>query len=559
MAISSRLDLGTLHAALDADPDRVFVLDDEGRYAFFNQATRAAMPGDVLDRLIGRTPSEGLPAEIAAPIEQMVRRALDGHTLHERRELPTLTGGRRTWEMQAVPVRDGLSDEVSCVLLRSRDVTAEVSAQAQLRREAELQRSIATLSRAAAGGVATREILSRAAEAVRALLGSGAAAVVRRGRGGEIVVAALAGEGLSLEVGDRTPVGEWPAVGAAIESRVPVTRRLAKAVRVRPELGVSTAAPIRSRGRTWGAVVAWAERADASEHGLPAALAQLADVIGLALDAASSRRRLGSLALTDPLTGLANARAVRDRLEAEIAEIRRYGGRLVLAQIDLDRFKLINDVHGHAAGDAVLRAVGAALRENARAGDLVGRMGGEEFVWLMLHAETADAIIAAERLRRAIARTAPPGGAPVTASVGIAALGPDDDVRSLLAGADLAVYQAKADGRDLTRVCAVVGGEIDAASRAVLVEHDRIVEGLRALARRRAGDPMLPSRWASAAAERAAAAGWQERDVRRLRDAAALIGVEPEFAAAVLSGEQVSWLRGEGEGGRLLGEARIAA
>ena len=305
--------------------------------------------------------------------------------------------------------------------------------------------------------------------------------------------------------------------------------------------------------------MAWAERADASEHGLPAALAQLADVIGLALDAASSRRRLGSLALTDPLTGLANARAVRDRLEAEIAEIRRYGGRLVLAQIDLDRFKLINDVHGHAAGDAVLRAVGAALRENARAGDLVGRMGGEEFVWLMLHAETADAIIAAERLRRAIARTAPPGGAPVTASVGIAALGPDDDVRSLLAGADLAVYQAKADGRDLTRVCAVVGGEIDAASRAVLVEHDRIVEGLRALARRRAGDPMLPSRWASAAAERAAAAGWQERDVRRLRDAAALIGVEPEFAAAVLSGEQVSWLRGEGEGGRLLGEARIAA
>ncbi len=111
----------------------------------------------------------------------------------------------------------------------------------------------------------------------------------------------------------------------------------------------------------------------------------------------------------------------------------------------------------------------------------------------------------------------------------------------------------------MTRVCAVAGGVLDPAARSALVEHDRIVEGLRALARRRAGRPTLPSRWAALAGEAARAAGWHERDVRRLREAAALLGVETGPAAVVLDSEQTSWLTGAGTGGDLLRAARNAA
>jgi diguanylate cyclase (GGDEF)-like protein len=372
----------------------------------------------------------------------------------------------------------------------------------------------------------------------------------------ELVAAAVAGDGLRIVPGDRRRHADAPAVRDAVARRRAVVRSVPPGLRTREDLDVAAAAPIRTGGRIWGALVAWPDARPGRETSLLSSLQQLADIAGLALDVASSRRRLAALALTDGLTGLPNARAVGDRLAEEVAHARRHGHALVLAEIDLDRFKLINDVHGHAAGDAVLRAVGAVLRQTARAGDVVGRVGGEEFVWVMRETGLADGVAAADRLRSRIAACGPTGAAAVTASIGIAALGPDDDARSLLAGADLAVYQAKADGRDVTRVCAVTGGVLDPAARSALVEHDRIVEGLRALARRRAGGPTLPSRWAARAGRAARAAGWSERDVRRLQDAAALTGVEPGLTSVVLDSEQTSWLAGRGHGGALLTAAR---
>jgi diguanylate cyclase (GGDEF)-like protein len=291
-----------------------------------------------------------------------------------------------------------------------------------------------------------------------------------------------------------------------------------------------------------------------------AQVAMLTEVDAARRELAALREDLAqqtSSARTCPLTGLANRRA----FDETIRRVLDLDGERVasLVVLDVDHLKKVNDLHGHAAGDAVLRAVGAALRTTARGGDIVGRMGGEEFVWVMRETELAQAIAAVGRLRSRIATTGPTGGAPVTASVGLAALGPDDDARSLEAAADLAVYQAKADGRDLTRVCAVAGGVVDPAARAALVEHDRIVEGLRAIARRRAGNPRLPSQWARRAEGEARAAGWAEREVRRLRDVASLVGVDPGLAAIVLDSEQAAWLRGEGDGGRILLAVATAA
>jgi diguanylate cyclase (GGDEF)-like protein len=139
--------------------------------------------------------------------------------------------------------------------------------------------------------------------------------------------------------------------------------------------------------------------------------------------------RLRALSNTDFLTGLPNRRAFMLAAERELAQARRHGIGMVLILLDVDHFKQFNDTHGHAAGDDALVAVAEAVRRALRAGDLVARFGGEEFVLLLNHCQAAQGLGFAERLRAAIAaapvavpgRTAP---AQVTASLGLAATGP---------------------------------------------------------------------------------------------------------------------------------------
>ena len=119
--------------------------------------------------------------------------------------------------------------------------------------------------------------------------------------------------------------------------------------------------------------------------------------------------------------------------------------------VDLDRFKLVNDVLGHDAGDALLRTAAARLRNAVRAHDMVARFGGDEFVVLMQHvADRGELHDVAQRILDAIASPIPVGGEPadVGASVGIAtASGPDDDPDALVRNADAAMYRAKEHGR----------------------------------------------------------------------------------------------------------------
>ncbi len=161
---------------------------------------------------------------------------------------------------------------------------------------------------------------------------------------------------------------------------------------------------------------------------------------------------LAELARRDPLTGLANRRAFEEALRREVARARRGGEPLAVAALDVDHFKRVNDAHGHAAGDAVLAAVAARAAGALRAGDLLARVGGEEFAALLPGAGLAAAAEVAERIRAALA-AAPveAGGRPlrVTASLGCAALLPEDaDGAALLARADARLYDAKRAGRD---------------------------------------------------------------------------------------------------------------
>ena len=154
---------------------------------------------------------------------------------------------------------------------------------------------------------------------------------------------------------------------------------------------------------------------------------------------------------TDPLTGCLNRRAVIERFEAELHRAQRDGRPLGVGVLDIDHFKHVNDAHGHAAGDAVLRELARRLSAGTRANDAFGRTGGEEFVLLWPGAPPAETRVAAERIRSRIAQepfSTPTGPLAVTISLGVTTSAGDELVEAALARADAALYAAKSSGRN---------------------------------------------------------------------------------------------------------------
>ena len=158
------------------------------------------------------------------------------------------------------------------------------------------------------------------------------------------------------------------------------------------------------------------------------------------------------LAHTDVLTGLPNRRHALMELDRMIAQAGRDSSALTAIMFDIDHFKRINDTYGHNVGDNVLRRVAGLAAHQARASDLIGRLGGEEFVWLLPRCDPGRARALAERLRNAIESGSGADGLPgVTTSVGLAGWRAGDDADDLLARADKALYQAKSSGRNQVR------------------------------------------------------------------------------------------------------------
>jgi len=156
---------------------------------------------------------------------------------------------------------------------------------------------------------------------------------------------------------------------------------------------------------------------------------------------------LAARAATDPLTDLPNRRGFERELKRSLAYVKRYGASAALLYIDLDGFKTTNDRHGHAAGDAVLRAIAMVLARHVRDSDLVARIGGDEFVLLLWNCAEADAQLKAEAVEVAIARTtATHAGQPLSvgASCGAVTLLPLDEPAAVLERADQAMYARKA-------------------------------------------------------------------------------------------------------------------
>jgi diguanylate cyclase (GGDEF)-like protein len=222
-------------------------------------------------------------------------------------------------------------------------------------------------------------------------------------------------------------------------------------------LGVRTSAivPLLARGRLLGVIAAgWAGDGpvDGLDPELVARLNGLADQGATALDNAQLLEQVRHQSLHDPLTGLPNSVLFADRLGQALAAIERDGGRLAVCFLDLDRFKAVNDTLGHAAGDDLLRQVADRLRATVRGIDTVARRAGDEFTVLVADADgPGPAVVVADKILDALRRPFRLGEVEVrvSPSIGIA-LAPDDglDPDVLLHRADVAMYRAKAAGRD---------------------------------------------------------------------------------------------------------------
>jgi diguanylate cyclase (GGDEF)-like protein len=175
--------------------------------------------------------------------------------------------------------------------------------------------------------------------------------------------------------------------------------------------------------------------------------------VAVALRNADRHARVSDAAVRDPLTGLLNRRYFDEAVETAFATARRLETPLSLIVLDLDRFSAVNNDHGHAVGDAVLRRVARAMAGAVRVGDTTARYGGEEFVVIAPGADTAEAVVVAERIRSAVAAASTVGtdaqDIGITVSAGVASLiGDELDGRALFRAADSALLAAKRAGRD---------------------------------------------------------------------------------------------------------------
>ncbi|MGE3141533.1 MAG: diguanylate cyclase, partial [Thermoleophilia bacterium] len=284
----------------------------------------------------------------------------------------------------------------------------------------------------------------------------------------------------------------------------------------------------------------------------------------------------------DPLTGLANHRGFQERLAQEVTRARRHSRSLSLALVDIDRFRRVNEQHGHETGDRVLQAIARELQAAARDTDLVARVGGEEIAWLMPETEAMEAWQAVDRAREAVARMALDHVGRVTVSAGVCDLDQSGSAGELLRLAEGALYWAKQHGRDVAFLYSPeVVEELSAEERAERLQRLQALQSIRVLAR--AVDAKDTStrehseRVADLAVALGTAMGWDSERLVRLREAGLVhdvgkIGVPDailfkperlspteyeeimrhaqigaEMVADVLTEEQVSWVRGHHE------------
>ncbi len=286
----------------------------------------------------------------------------------------------------------------------------------------------------------------------------------------------------------------------------------------------SIVVPVRLGDRSWGYIAVAKEDGYGFDPSAESLLERFAALVSLTIAQANALAELQRQATTDDLTGLLNHRAFEERLRTELARATRHGRPLALVMFDLDGFKLVNDLHGHEAGNRVLQTIGRSLQEHARVGDIAARIGGDEFAIIAPETSGADAMELAHRLRGLATAAVRELNFPLTLSAGITDIGDAATVRDLFHLADTALYYAKHHGRD--RVVRDTHNERDLEMTARRSERRRAFSGLAALVRavdaRDASTVRHSERVAEMSVQLALRLGWSDERCARLREAALL-------------------------------------
>ncbi len=408
-------------------------------------------------------------------------------------------------------------------------------------------------------------VLQKIAEEVAGLLGLEVGAVGRYETDAAILEACWARDATPFPGGgtlDRVPLDEDSVLSRVRRDGVParvddyreLDNPLAKAVVASGVLS-SVGAPVFSGGALWGVVVATSPRAGAIPDDAGERLLRFCELAGVAVASAGQRAELERRATTDELTRLPNLRVFHERLGEELGRAGRHGRPLALVVLDIDHFKRVNDHHGHHVGDEVLQEASRLLASQARPGDLVARVGGEEFAWILPDCDALDAWQAAERARALIAQTPFGPAGPLTISAGICDLEWASDPATLFRCADQALYWAKSGGRNLCcRYAPDIDGAADPMERTERIGRAQTMGTMLSLARIvDAKDPSTArhsERVADLAVRLGTALGWQVEPLARLREAGLLhdvgkIGIADRilFRPGPLSGDELAQVR----------------
>ena len=239
--------------------------------------------------------------------------------------------------------------------------------------------------------------------------------------------------------------------------------------------------PLVTQGDVIGCLTVTGEELARGEQVQRVWIGQVAEQLGLALSNVKLRVSLRQQSIIDPLTQLYNRRYLDEIMKRELARSSRSGAPLSVLVLDLDHFKRINDTYGHEGGDAILRKVALTLRENIRSADVACRMGGEEMVVLLPECGVEDAIKRADALRLLIAagevlHDGQRIGA--TASIGVASYpAHGHNAQTLVHAADLALYEAKHEGRNCVRAARQAGDHPGAEPETVVSRQDSEAPG----------------------------------------------------------------------------------
>jgi len=211
--------------------------------------------------------------------------------------------------------------------------------------------------------------------------------------------------------------------------------------------------PMIARGKVHGLLMLATDAPDGTEvlQGISRMARALADSMSLALANIGLQEKLRTQSLRDPLTGLYNRRYMEDALDRYLNMAERSQQATSVVMIDLDNFKKLNDTHGHAKGDTVLREVAAQLVGALRPSDVASRYGGEELLVILPNCGLEDALLKAEILRSRIASLTETHGMSISASLGVATVPETSTEADVVAMADKALYAAKQAGRNCVR------------------------------------------------------------------------------------------------------------